>query len=223
MAQVFSTKHLLIDKANTMIVAVMAVAAFVIVSSLVASKTLLSQAGYQGRVIAAKKQALTQLKQDITASSTLVKSYQAFANTPQNIIGGNPKGSGDRDGDNAKIILDALPSKYDFPALATSLDKLLTDQGLTIDTISGTDKQLTEQNDQASASPVPIAMPFQVSVNGNYQAVENLVGTFEKSIRPFQFQTLLLAGGQNDLTLNVTAQTFYQPGKTLTITTEVIK
>ena len=101
-----STKRVLISKANSRMVITTAVAAFVVVFSLVASKQLLSQVSYQNRVISKKKQAVSQLKTDLSARDSLVNSYQAFVGTSQNVLGGNPNGSGEQDGDNARLVLD---------------------------------------------------------------------------------------------------------------------
>src|ERR1019366_8169533 len=136
-----ATKRVLIDKANTRIVAVTAAAAFLTVFSLVAAKSLFSQASYQNRVINAQRKALSQVKADQNAVSSLVSSYNAFVSQPQNILGGDPLSTANsNDGNNAKIILDALPGSYDFPALTTSLEKMLTSQSVTIDSITGTDE-----------------------------------------------------------------------------------
>lgn len=215
------TKRSLITKANSTIVAATAVAAFVVVFTLFAGKTLASQAAYQNRVISAKKKALSQLKSDLSARDSLVNSYQAFVDTSQNVLGGNPNGTGDQDGDNAKIVLDALPSKYDFPALATSLEKVISSQGLQILGITGTDQELSQ--DQSSATPQPIAMPFQIQVSGSYQSIQSLVSTMERSIRPFQIQTVELSGDQGSMTATISAQTFYQPEKSLQIGSKVVK
>jgi hypothetical protein len=218
-----TTKRALIDKANSSLVIVAGVAAFLTVFCLVASKTLISQAAYQNRVLKAKHTAVAQLRSDITAGNQLQSSYKAFTSTTQNAIGGDPTGSGEKDGDNAKIILDALPSTYDFPALATSIEKLIGDAGVQINSITGTDDEAAQSANTSSASPQPVPMPFQLTVDGNYQAVQTLIGEFEHSIRPFQIQTLTIAGDQSDLTLTLTAQTFYQPAKSLNISTKVVK
>jgi hypothetical protein len=181
MASIIPTKQALIDKSNSNIVAVTAVAAFVIIFCLVASKALISQELYQGRVISKKEVALSQLKSDITSSQSLLSSYQNFANntehtacnpisTPTNIICGNPTGSGSQDGDNAKIILDALPSQYDFPALTTSLDNMIATTNLQINNITGTDEEVSQQSVAPSGSPEPVAMPFQIAVEGGYRS-----------------------------------------------------
>src|SRR6266542_3157106 len=122
------TKRALISKANSTMVLATGIAAFVFVFSAVASKTLFSQAAYQNKVISQKKEALSTLKSDISAIGTLKSSYKSFVETPRNVLGGNPTGTGDQDGDNAKIVLDAMPSKYDFPALTASVEKLITAQ-----------------------------------------------------------------------------------------------
>lgn len=218
-----STKRILIDKTNSRIVIYTSIAAFMVVFTLVASKTLISQAMYQNRVISAKKTAVSQLKTDIASTSNLVTAYKAFVSTPQNVIGGDPNGTGPKDGDNGKIVLDALPSKYDFPALATSLESLLTSQNVQIQSISGTDQEIAQQNDQSSSNPQPVAMPFQISVSGSYQSIQNLVAAFNSSIRPFQIQTMLMTGNDSNMTLTMTAQTFYQPEKVFSVSKEVVK
>lgn len=218
-----STKRALISKANSRIVVTTAIAAFVVMFSLVASKALLSQASYQNRVITKKKAALTQLKADLNARDSLVNSYQAFVGTSQNVLGGNPDGTGDQDGDNARLVLDALPSKYDFPALATTLDKLITSQNLQILSITGTDEEVAQANNQSSSTPQPIAMPFEFQVSGKYDSIKKLEDIFEHSIRPFQVQKIELSGNEGNMTATVTAQTFYQPEKNLNIKMEVVR
>ncbi|HEY4161092.1 MAG TPA: hypothetical protein VGM08_03460 [Candidatus Saccharimonadales bacterium] len=219
-----SIKRLMIDKANARIVAYVSVAAFILVFSLVATKTLVSQAAYQNRIIGAKRKAVTQLHNDITATTALKSSYDAFTSQPQNAIGGNPDGTGPQDGDNAKIVLDALPSSYDFPGLTTSLDNLLSaQQGVAINSISGTDDEVAQSANESSSSPQPEPMPFSVSVSGNYASMQNVIGVFERSIRPIQLQTLQITGSNNALIMNVTAQTYYQPAKSLNINEKTVR
>ena len=217
-----STKRSLITKANSTIVITTGVTAFLVVFCLVASKTLLSQANYQNKVIGAKKDAVSQLKDNLSARDSLVSSYKSFINTPQNVLGGNPSGTGEQDGDNAKLVLDALPSKYDFPALTTSLEKMITAQNLKIDSITGTDEEAT-QDTSAQGVPQAVAMPFEVQVSGSYDAIKGLVDAFNKSIRPFQIQTIELSGNQGSMTATIAAQTFYQPEKTFTVQKETLK
>jgi type IV secretory pathway TrbL component len=246
-----SLKRLQIDKANSTMLIVLGVAVFITIFSLLSSKTLLGELFYQNRAVSAKEKALTQLKANVGAEQQLVTAYEKFVGSPTNLIGGATTGTATNDGDNAKIILDALPSQYDFPALTTSIQDLLSSQGVKIQSISGTDEEAsvspsgstTPSTGTATATPATappaaaatttpaaatpataaVAMPFQFSVDGPYANIESLVKTFEASIRPFQLQTVQLSGGQSDLTLTVTAQSYYQPQKDFTITKETIK
>lgn len=218
-----SIKRLLITKANGQIVAVTAIASFIVVFCLIASFTLFGQLGYQNKVIDKKKDALNQIHVDLKSVDSLVTSYKAFVQTSTNIIGGVPGGSGATDGDNAKIVLDALPSKYDFPALATSLDSILTAQNVQIQSISGTDDEVTQSASGTSSSPQPVPMPFEITVDGNYDAIKHVVDAFNRSIRPLQIQTMKVTGNESQMTLTISAQTYYQPEKVLNIKKEVVK
>src|SRR5689334_3056449 len=102
MAKNSTSKKLQINKANSVMITAVAITSFIVVFSLVASKALLSQRGYQARVITKKEKARDQLKQNVTESEKLIASYKSFVSTSQNIIGGNPNGTGDKDGDSAK-------------------------------------------------------------------------------------------------------------------------
>ncbi len=110
MAQ-FSAKRVQIDKANFTILIVMSVACFLTIFSLIASRALLQQRSYQAGVIEKKETAREQLKQNIVARDQLVDQYKIFVGNQQNLIGGSSSGTGDKDGDNAKLVLDALPSQ----------------------------------------------------------------------------------------------------------------
>lgn len=222
-AAVPSLKRALIEKSNTTIVVVTSVAAFIVVFSLVASWSLFGQFMYQSRVIGVNRTALDRLNKDIESTKSLETSYNAFISTPSNAIGGDPKGVGPQDGTNAKIILDALPSKYDYPALVTSLENILTGQSVQIQSISGTDDAAAQAANQTSSNPSPQPMPFQVVVTGKYDSINNVVSAFEHSIRPFQIQTMELSGDQNQLTLTINAQTYWQPAKNLNIKSEVVQ
>lgn len=217
------TKHALISQASSRMVVAASIATFIVVFGLVASKTLVSQVAYQNKVINARKTAQTTLQNDLKARDGLVTAYKSFISTPQNIIGGSTTGTGSKDGDNAKIVLDALPSSYDFPALTTSIAALVTGNGLSLNSITGTDDELAQSAQTTTTSPQPVPMPFEVQVSGSFGNVKNFVTTLENSIRPIQVQTVSLSGSDNDMQADITAQTFYQPGKSLNIKTQVVK
>ncbi len=218
-----SSKRLQIDKANTTILIVTSIACFVTVFSLAASKVLVQQTAYQSKVIAQKTKARDQLEANLKARDDLVTQYKAFVQQPINMIGGTTAGSTDRDGDNAKLILDALPSKYDYPAVATSLEKLLQGSGLTIRSITGDDDELTQAMTGSQSTPVPVEMPFQVGFTGESTKTQDFFTALSRSIRPMHVQTLTIKGTDQALTTDITAKTYYQPEKNLHIKSEVVR
>ena len=217
------TKRSLISKANSTMVIATTIAAFVFVFALVSGKSLLSQMNYENKVITAKKTALKHLKDDLAARDSLQSSYRNFVAQNPNVLSGDAATTGDKNGNNAEIILNALPSRYDFPALTTSLEKIINDQNLKIMSINGTDEEATQAANATSPNPSPVAMPFQIQVNGSYQSVQNLVDVMQRSIRPFQIQTLELSGDSSNMIARIAAQTYYQPEKNLNITKKAVK
>jgi hypothetical protein len=205
-------------------VAVVAVASFITVFCLVASKAVFSQNRYQAKVISAKEKAHKQLQDNLKAYNSLSNSYKIFNSKNPNIIGGTIDGTGSNDGTNSTIVLDALPSTYDFPALTSSLEKILSDRGLKVSSITGTDDQVNQQANASSPTPQPVPMPFSFTVsNASYDSIKDLTDALQRSIRPIQIDTMNLSGSSSDITASFTAHTFYQPAKSLNVTTKVIK
>lgn len=219
----FSTKRLAIDKANATIVIAVAIATFIVVFSLVASKTLYSQMRYQSKVSSKKEMALKTLKDNLQAADQLTNSYKAFADQPTNVLGGNPQGNADKDGDNPRIILDALPSQYDFPALTTSIEKLLNDHGFSITSITGSDEETTQASNDSSSDPQPVEMPFTVEVTTDDKRGKDLMELFERSIRPMHIDKLSLETQNGQLKLTITAKSYYQPAKSLNVQKELVR
>jgi hypothetical protein len=217
-----STKHLQISKANTVITATVAVASFLTVASLVAARSMLQTRSYQAKVINEKELAVKTLKENISAVDTLEIAYKEFVGRPTNIIGGNSTGTGERDGDNAQLVLDALPSKYDFPALTTSIEKVLTQNNFKIIEISGVDDEVAQGAKDATL-PEIVEMPFSFTISGGYDAMHDLIKALERSIRPIQIKTLEFKADSGGLQLSVEAKSFYQSAKEFNVTTKAVQ
>lgn len=216
--QKVSLKHLQIDKANTVIVAATALAAFVLVFTLFALNTLWEIRDYQVGVIEIKEETRDTLIDNLEVAQSLNQSYQAFIAPPENIIGGASSGESSSDGDNARIVLDSLPSRYDFPALATSIEAILQSEGVTIGDISGSDEELS-LSDFDSDEPVNINFGF--SANGDYEQVQSLVDAMERSIRPLRFNQIgLRADFDDNIRLEGSMMTYFQPEKKFEVTRE---
>lgn len=219
--QKISLKQLSINKDQTVIVAAVGIAAFVVVFSLVSSNALIKQLNYHNKVIGKKQIALDQLEKNIKEVETLKTSYKVFAEDQQNILGGSSVGKGDKDGENPRLILDALPSKYDYPALTTSLEKIF--KQYPIESIKGTDDEVAQSAVGPSGSTQSVEIPFSITVKGAPQSTKQILQTFERSIRPVQILKLTLAGQEDDLKITADAKTYFQPQKKFDIKTEPVK
>jgi hypothetical protein len=218
-----SLKQIKIDKANTVMLVSVAVAAFVVMFSLIASRDLVSQYSYQNRVIGAKRTAVNKLKTDVVSANKLEVSYESLENQPLNILGQNPSGSGQNNGDNAKVILDALPSQYDFPGLISSLSNTLSNQGFTISSISGSDLGSGLASSTPIGRPSPVQIPFNLAASGTYASIQQLVSILQLSIRPVIIQQISLTGTDSSMSASIRAYTYYQPGVNFSLGSEVVK
>ncbi|MDL2363555.1 MAG: hypothetical protein QFB86_04215 [Patescibacteria group bacterium] len=219
-----NTKRVAISKASAQMVAVVGVASFFTVFSLFATHALFTANSYRSKVIKQKEIANKQLTVNLKSFDTLVDSYKEFDSKSPNAIGGSKTGTGDKDGNNAKIVLDALPNSYDFPALASSLEKVLGERSYKIASITGIDDQINQEANSNSPTPKYVEMPFSFSVKGaKYESVKELFTTLQHSIRPIQVDKITLNGNSDDMTVTVDARSFYQPAKNLNITKKVVK
>ncbi|MDQ3123602.1 MAG: hypothetical protein M3Q14_02880 [bacterium] len=230
-----NTKKAQVDKSKTLIFATVTMASIVVVALLMVSKGLWGQASYLGRVADKKEVAVNQLEANKAAVDALKTSYQTFESQDPNLLGGKPAADGDRDGSNASLVLDALPSKYDFPAVASSLEKLLF--GYEINAVSGaatsavvtpapvttTTTGTTTATTQATTPTGPTEIPFSFEVTTNYNGFKQLINSFKRSIRPFHITKVELSGTNNALDVTVEGKTFYQLEGGLKIVSEEVK
>ncbi len=218
-----SLKRIAIDKAHSTLLISVAVATFIAFFSMVGINSLFSQARYQSKVISKQEKARDQMKKNIEAAKKLDTTYREFENSPENILGGNPQGTGDRDGENARIVLDALPSKYDFPALATSIEKMLKDNNIALVALTGTDDEVAQAANDSSSTPKPIEIPFTAEATVSSQNGKNFVSLFERSIRPMQITKVTINGTNNQLKTTLTVKTYFQPERNLDVRKELVK
>ena len=218
--------HAQINKAKSSLVVVVAVATVITVFCLVSTKTLLSQGAYQRHVINLRHQAVKQLNNSITAANQLVTQFNSVFenNGPANVIGGKNDSSSSAvppDGDNARIVLDALPSSYDFPGLVSSLSKILLADGIQDPAIGGSDGSATISNAPTS-NPQPISIDIPVSGTTNYGNMQKLLKDLERSVRPFNITSLQIGGNNTAMTFNIQMHTYFQPPKSLDISSKVV-
>lgn len=208
----FSNKHIKIDKNYAKMVGAIAASSAVIIFCLVVSGSLFKQIQYQNKVIGLRDKAAKQLKANVDSAGKLVAAYEAFDGATESVLANSDK--------NSKIILDALPSKYDYPALATSLEYLVKQSGMEFKGIIGVDKAAdAEQN---SVSPTVSDMPFELTVSGDFATSKKFITNLERSIRPFSISEMTISGGDKSLMVNIKGTTYYQPEKKLEIKQQTV-
>ena len=216
-----SEKHALIDKARSSLVLVIAVAVSLVVFSAFFTRSLIIVASHRSKVISEKRAVAKTLKANDVEVGKLIDSFIAFDNTTESIMK-VPDGQAPVDEKNSKIVLDALPPQYDFPALATSLESILSGGGYTITGISGIDNELAEADDNTSA-PEPVEIPFSISVSGPYDKIKSLPVDLERSIRPMYVTNVEISGSASEARMTINAKTYYQPGKNLEVRFKEVK
>ncbi|MDB5161275.1 MAG: hypothetical protein JWO96_655 [Candidatus Saccharibacteria bacterium] len=223
----FSSKALKLSKDQSALMGTVAAATVISVFSLVSIKALAGQVIYQGKVISARHNSAKQMKANISNANTLVTQYNSvfLGSSPDNIIGGKNDSSTSAvppNGNNGRIVLDALPTVYDFPALLTSMSKVLTNNGIGSQSIGGSDQSSTVKSDP-TGNPQPANIDLTVSGTGTYKDTARLIKDMERSIRPFDITHLAINGNESSLTIDLNLTTYYQPAKTLSITSKEIR
>ncbi len=205
------------DNGERRLIIVICLSVVVTIFCLVSTRALLDYAGYHRHELAAKRAVINQLEANIATASSLEGQYQSFNSVNPNFIGGknttDPNAS-PPDGDNARLVLDALPSKYDFPALISSVSKILNNDGITSPGIAGTDLSATTSS-AASVNPSPVAIPLSINGFTNYSGARALIADLERSIRPFDVTTLDFGGTNSTISISAGLTTYFQPSKVL--------
>ncbi len=128
-----------ISKASSTVFASVAIASTVVMFCLISMKFLWTKQGYNARVITAKTEARDQIEENNRNLDKLIKDFSSIESSATV---------------NSKTILHALPPVYDYPALATYLESLALQSGVTLPGSVGED---------ISASAVPSATVSRTS------------------------------------------------------------
>lgn len=201
------TKRALIGKANSTMLIVAVVGSMIISMGLVVGKLLWDQHSFNSEVIGKKELARDTLKDNLSKIDELKRNLESL----------------DRGQTNSKTVLDALPSKYDFPAVASSLDLLAEKAVIPRGNFEFSGEDTAEKLD-SSANPQPISIPFKATVVADTTKVIDFLTKTELSIRPFKATKLSFKAEEgNNVELAFEGETYYQPRKSLEITYTEIK
>lgn len=133
-----------------------------------------------------------------------------------------------------RVVLDALPSEANSPALGSSLQsKFLNDpalkiESLNVDPVLGVESQaqgnVQDASGAAETAANEITFRFSVSVDiNNANALKELLQRLERSIRAIDITSLKIEAQSNRLVLSVEGRAFYEPAKTVQLQEETVK
>lgn len=202
-----SSKRALIGKANSMIFIAAIVGSVSLSIAVVTGKILIDRHKYQTRIVAAKKTARDNLRYNVGQLDKLKTNLVAL----------------DQTANNSQVVLEALPSKYDFPAVGSSIELIAEKSGQDKSTLRFTGKDQGDTPAKSSTKPTPFPMLFTAGVKGPTNKVNDFLKAMESSIRPIKFKTMTIKGDSGGVSLSVDAETYYQPSKDVSITTKEIK
>jgi hypothetical protein len=204
------------------------VAVFIVIFCFFAIKSLYSEGQYQNRVISAQKITLDKLNSNLSSVKNIESAYKVFnSNLEQNIIGGNTTVTTGNNGNNSKIVLDALPTNIDVPAWSLNISNLclLLAQPPSFLTLDPSSVAV----DQATVSPVLKPVPIPIALAGTFSVnPDNIGATFDslyRSIIPIKIKSVSITSGSKGkpAIISFQAGTYYQaPYKFLT-STEIVK
>lgn len=192
------TKREKINRANSTVFVAVAVAAVVVMASLIAMKFLWTQLSYNSRVISAKVVARDQIADNNDSVDSLSKEFIDLESSAST---------------NSKVILHALPPSYDYPGLATYIESLAQTSGVTFPGSVGQD--ISESAITSSVVSEPKEIPLSIEVNGTYDSIVQFIKNTELSIRPIHITNVEYSGTSERLKAVITATTYYQPTRDL--------
>jgi hypothetical protein len=207
-----------------------AIASVAVSICIVTAQFLFQKWTYNNRVLDAKYKAADQLKKNITSAKQLQDAVNALVSNDD--LASVKKSTDDS---NTQSVLDALPSRFDSTALATSFQQaILSHSGVTIEGISvpsDQDPSVSTANAASGAGNAPTnttastpqEMRFTLTVSGGYDKIRGMLLDLERTIRPMKLTAIDLSGDDANMTATVAGLTYYQPSKSANIKQEVVK
>lgn len=183
-------------KTNHLIMICLVALVIVVVPALIIGINLGSQLSFNNRVLSKKTAAKKQLEANIAALPALRSSY--------NDLGGKEK-----------LIMRSLPTRPDYPALATSMQLLTGVSGIKLNSVSPPGPGVSAEG--------PIATDFTIEGEGSYANILRLLSNLQLSARPLRINAVSVSGTGSSMSIQAHLTTYYQAAKSITPKTEVVK
>ncbi len=201
-----------------------AAASVLVAFAIVISIFLVKQIIFVERVLIEKNKTIGTLDENLKTANALdtnVKKLRADKNLTLARSGASDN--------NLDVIIDAMPYAADDVALGSSLQSVLLTgasiESLTIettnsDTVSESSVNLVGLAQVGDAQP----MVFSFKATGSGDQLKAILDRLNRSIRPINITSIQVeAAGADNLTATIQAVTYYQPLKTVELTSKVVK
>lgn len=213
-----------IDSSKRTMFITVAIVGFVTGTALVVSFFLLQQIWFHAKVIAAKQETLSVIKNNITTVKGLKDNVRVLdTNEALNSVRINDSSSA------LQSILDALPAEANADALGASLQERFIKpvEGLSIESLAvdsmNADSLSTETDAATTTEDSSSSIGFTLSVSGSADGLKELLARFERSIRVIKITSVDVQAGEDKLTMNIVGKAFYEPARKVEIGTKVLK
>lgn len=197
-----TVNELKFKKLKQWMMAAVVIAAITVSFSMVFLKFLFDFWVYNNNVQSAQRETQEKLEANLDIYEDLRTSFltlESAQGTPQS--------------PDAEVILDALPRNYDFPALASSIQKLASSSEVELMSFRGNDEEGSVP--EPSYSPEPYEVMFGAEVSGSYEDIQVFVNALDLSIRPFHIESIELQGSDDSLRAVIDIRTYFQPTQNL--------
>lgn len=187
-----TTKHL---STSGLIALLLVVATVGVVLSFVFSRQLVGDILFNNKVISAKNEVNTTLKQNLDAVPELKTNYQRLQ----------------QDGPSTSEILEALPITEDFGQFSATMEALSARAGVQLlgITLEGTNIA-AEGVEPLVAVSGPQPVNYRLSMTGSYDKLVTVVKNLQLNNRPIRIQGISFSGEEPKILAEISITTYYQ-------------
>ena len=204
-----------IKKASKAMFVWVAFAAMLVSFAIVALQFFAQQWIFNNKVLAAKYKANDNLSKSLRATDDLKSNINALVADPDLALTRNSDTES-----NLQVILDALPTKADVAATATSIQQEIAQgSGVTLESVTPP----TEPDSSDTSVTGAQQLQFSLVASGTYQQIQTFLKNLEKTIRPMNIVSLDVSGDDASLRATITLNTYYQPLTTVTVKKQGVK
>lgn len=183
---------------------------------------------FNEKILAEKSHTVETLRDNIKNIDTLSSQVRAL-DANANLISSkaNP------DDETLQVVLDALPSVANSPALGASIQQKLLGgiDNISIDSlqpdlvvgIESLTNNSIENASAASSADKQSEITFRFSVTGDYEALEQVLLNLEKSIRTIDVISMTIQSNNGRCSLSVQGRAYYEPERIVELKDKLIR